>query len=111
MSTLDRFPPPYLDIGDLFNRGEVVPFLGAGASLPVHQPQESDPLANLPTGIDLGYRLAKRIGISKEEVNINNLIEIASCYALMTGRLSLEEELEREFGTKQGPGSLHYLLA
>ncbi|MDQ3820714.1 MAG: SIR2 family protein [Acidobacteriota bacterium] len=103
--------PPYEYFRKLFGHAGVVPFLGAGASFPDRQSEELDPLANLPTGKQLANRLAECIRLPGEEVNINNLIEVASYYALWAGRHYLEKELEEVFDSKQRPGSIHHFLA
>jgi len=102
--------PPYDLLRDLFEHAQVIPFLGAGASFP-DQVEESDSFTGLPTGNELAYHLAERMGLPKGEVHIDNLIEVASCFELYTGRYFLEEMLEHIFNPDQRPSSLHYFLA
>jgi hypothetical protein len=101
--------PPYRLLADRLKGGDLVPFLGAGASLEASSTATTSD--GLPTGRELAYRLAEHIGLRPDEIDIYDLIEVASCFALYTHRLDLEETLQEIFLRQRPPGSLHNLLA
>jgi hypothetical protein len=93
----------------LLDSGDVVPFLGAGASLWESGGNESGD--NLPTGRQLAKSLASELEVAENELDADDLIEVASCLELYTGRAHLERELEEVFGRKGRPGPLHRFIA
>jgi hypothetical protein len=94
----------------LLSRGELVPFLGAGASLREYA-EETESYDSLPTGRELAHHLAEYLGPSSGEIDTQDLIEVASAFELIAGRRYLHEKLEEVFGGNQEPGSLHRFLA
>jgi hypothetical protein len=70
-----------------------------------------DPSFSLPTGRELANRLAEYAGFAREEVDVDDLLEVASGFELFAGRHHLQEELEDIFGCNQDVGPLHHFLA
>jgi hypothetical protein len=98
----------YRTIWDRLDRSQIIPFLGAGASV-----VEASTVAtsSLPTGRQLARRLATRLNLPEDEVDCEDLIEVASCLALCVDRLYLEDELKAIFTPVRRFGPLHQFLA
>jgi hypothetical protein len=94
----------------ILSDGPVVPFLGAGASLAPNAAGAAD-AASLPTGRQLANDLAEKMGVAREELDIDDLIEVASCFQLYTARYALQEDLKRIFNAPRPPLPLHRFLA
>lgn len=105
----ERGRAEYRVIWDLLEHARVVPFLGAGASLA--NSDSIDPAQNLPAGRELANRLAAKLGLAQDEIDADDLLEVASCFALLTRRGDLENALKDVFGRKSRPGSLHRFIA
>jgi SIR2-like protein len=94
-------PPPYRLLADHLRSGRLVPFLGAGASTHPN---------GFPTGRCLAKQLAEHLGLLPDEVDVHDLLEVTSCFALYNRQL-LEETLQQVFLRQELPGQLHSLLA
>jgi hypothetical protein len=99
----------YQVLWNLLDRGRVVPFLGAGASLGGLSGNESSD--DLPTGKQLAIALASKLELSETEVDSDDLIEVASCFELLADRHYLEDTLKTIFGRAGRPGPLHRFIA
>jgi hypothetical protein len=107
--------PPYGVIGTALRQGEVVPFLGAGASL-VGRPQEAnwDSKAPkfLPSGDDLAHFLADQASFpSRDARDRDDLAKVASYYADISGRGTLRKSLRKALSGPYEAGPLHRFLA
>jgi hypothetical protein len=80
--------------------GDVVPFLGAGASIG----------CGLPSGSDLARRLV-RASMFPDQSGSGDLARVASWVALKEGTPWLRRELREVFGATSVPGPLHECLA
>lgn len=103
--------PPYGAILDSMARGEVVPFLGAGASLttPPVDSWEKSP-TSLPSGRQLARWLAERSAYPGGEGEYD-LAKVASYYQAEVDRPGLCEALRTVFLRESRPRPLHELLA
>ncbi|MBL8660282.1 MAG: SIR2 family protein [Rhodospirillales bacterium] len=106
---------PYQGIAKALQRGNVVPFLGAGASV-FHRPREraNDVHFCPPTGAALADHLAKLAHFpdSADAEHRRNLPLVASYAGLVTlGAGFLREELREVFSPEFEPNALHTLLA
>lgn len=102
---------PYRYVAEDLEKGEIVPFLGAGASLTKGDSEATQSSEELPTGRELALRLAEIAEIPKEDLDVVDLTEVASCFEALASRPLLEEELERLFSRKRNPGAIHRFLA
>ena len=113
-----RIEPPYGEIWDLIESGEVIPFLGAGASLcgrpsddagqPV--PWKGADEAFLPNGAELGSWLAEKCSFP-DPAEISDLAKIASYYEVQARRRLLVRRLREVFAKDYAPGMIHQFLA
>lgn len=114
-----RSEPPYGIIWGHLSRGEIIPFLGAGASLSrVPAPPGADPdpagaAPRLPTGRELARRLAKEASFpSDDDRDREDLAKVASYYQeAAADRESLRNCLREVFEKKYTPGLVHHFLA
>ena len=107
--------PPYGVIWNKLKAGQVVPFLGAGASL-VGRAQniqwDPDNPGFLPSGKELSRLLAHESSFpSQEDRDLDNLAKVASYYAIVTGRKTLRERLHDVLSHEFTFGPLHEFLA
>jgi SIR2-like domain len=109
-------PPPYGIIAQALRAGEVVPFLGAGASA-VYRPEDDRDGWNhtklyLPFGAELALRkLAPDANFPQPDL-ASNLGLVASYYEHVEGdRPSLNLALRQTFCRDYQPGTIHRLLA
>lgn len=115
-------PPPYGLIRDRLRRGQVIPFLGAGASLkslqggpspvdPTREPETDQilPVGALPTASQLAVFLARKAEFPDDESF--DLAKVAQYYSVVGGRRTLNEELHRIFNAPFASMGLHKLLA
>ena len=113
--TMRRGPrPPYGEIADLLKAGQVVPFLGAGASWGARLVEESDgvPGAVLPTGDQLSRFLAEKASFPFEDKHeLTDLARVASYFAETTGRRRLRARLREIFDRAYAPSDIHTFLA
>lgn len=109
--------PPYGDIADSLMQGDVIPFLGAGASLTGRKiGVQWDPKEPkfLPSGFELSTYLAERSSFpSTDKHDIADLAKVASYYTAVTGRgrQGLGEQLRTKLGKEFPFGSIHQYLA
>lgn len=104
---------PYQRIADLLKAGDVVPFLGAGASLigpmvPVWKFPGAD---RLPTGTELRNELARLTSLAVEDAGGPDLATIAQYYSFLVGRPDLHDRLHAIFARPYRFGELHRYLA
>jgi len=107
--------PPYGVIWNRLKVGEVVPFLGAGASF-VDRPAQSqwshDQPAFLPSGAELARFLAAESEYpSQDEIDRRDLAKVSSYYGDVAGRRALRARLRDVFAHDFRPGAIHHLLA
>lgn len=107
----ERKQPPFPLLNELLSRGELVFFLGAGASSQGDESEESAAPAGLPEGKTLARRLAKRLTLPPAEVDTDNLLDVASCYEILADRLYLENELADIFRPRIEPLAVHRFVA
>lgn len=110
--------PPFLLIRDQFMRGEIIPFLGAGASLcgrPIDEAgkprmweSEKDPF--LPNGMELGKWLAVKCNFPEAYDNAE-LAKIASYFEVRAQRQLLRRNLSDIFSKSYSYGVIHEFLA
>ena len=103
---------PYGPIADALEAGEVVPFLGAGASA-VYRPHEhwQEGKNFLPFGTELAQYLASKGGFPDPQAS-EDLPLVASYYEhVAADRHRLRQRLRKVFGIDCRPGSVHHLLA
>ena len=97
-------PPPYGIIWNHLKKGEVVPFLGAGAS--------AGTAADLPTGRELARSLADLAGFpSDDPYDRDDLAKVASYYLEAADRPSLLTSLRDTFDRDYPLGEVHRFLA
>jgi hypothetical protein len=96
---------PYRLVRDLFAKGAVVPFLGAGVS------RSATGMA-LPSNQEFKEMLARECGFPPAELNASDIAEIASYYAQQMGREQLDELLQKTLGRGDClPSDTHRFLA
>lgn len=100
--------PPFRDIFDSFVDGEVIPFLGSGASLPDDMDDQWED-RRFPRADELAVALAKQSGYP-DDAPID-LAQIAQYYGAVSGRQRLTRFLHDIFVCEQEPTSLHLFLA
>jgi len=100
--------PPYRIINDNLNRGLVIPFLGAGASLSI-KPADSTKTDYLPSGAELATQLAEKADFPKNETI--DLAKVAQYYSLIGGRSPLYRDLHSIFDHDYPITPLHSYLA
>lgn len=107
--------PPYGAIWDLLKTGNVVPFLGAGASLagrPKIASWDGDKPTVLPSGVELALYLAGKAGYpSTERIDIEDLAKVSSYFADLVGRRRLRQRLRDILNHDFQFGALHEMIA
>jgi len=106
------FPPPYGPIRQAFLDGQIIPFLGAGASLAARVPPGNAwaaASAFLPNGSELADHLAKESGFPPGEAR--DLAKVAQYFHVQAGRSLLHKELRKIFQRAYAPLPIHGLLA
>jgi hypothetical protein len=106
-------PVPYQWISDLLKAGDVVPFLGAGASLigTLTSAWKFPGADRLPTGIELRNYLARLASLAFEDPGGPDLATVAQYCSFAVGRPDLRECLHAIFADKYPFGELHRYLA
>ncbi len=107
--------PPYGVIWNRLCTGNVVPFLGAGASF-VNRPPGATWDARkpvfLPSGRELSRLLAQEACFpSSDPRDLDDLAKVSSYYADVAGRRPLRERLRQVLDRDYVPGALHQFLA
>lgn len=108
--------PPYGEISDLMNRGEVIPFLGAGVNfgnrLPPTAAWDEKAATFLPSGSELSRFLAKKTNFpSVDEHDLTDLAKVASYFVETSARRRLRERLHEVFDHDFAPCDIHTYLA
>jgi hypothetical protein len=108
--------PPYDLIRDCLQSGQVIPFLGAGASLntrPLGATWKSIDDPFLPLGRELAEDIADYVEFpSTKQHDRGDLARVASFFVEEQGdRTALLKRLKRIFGAAQTPGEIHRLLS
>ena len=108
--------PPYGVIWDCMKAGQVVPFLGSGASLTGRPPNacwEGEKTPFLPKSSELSDFLATQASFPSEDPkDKNDLAKVCSYYTDVSGRGRLRKALRRLLLNKAfQPGELHKFLA
>ena len=107
--------PPYGAIWTHLRRGEIIPFLGAGASLSGRPPKaewDEGTSTFLPTGRELARRLAEESEFpSLNSSDREDLAKVASYYQESVDRPSLIEFLREVFCKEYQPGQVQQFLA
>jgi hypothetical protein len=116
MSEPISFEPPYGIIWNHLKRGEVVPFLGAGASVSCRPPNtewDEDCETFPPTGRELACCLADDATFpSRDPHDRNDLAKVASYYLeAAADRPSLLSRLRGVFNRDYQVGEVHHFLA
>jgi hypothetical protein len=107
--------PPYGIIRNRLKAGKVVPFLGAGASFVGRAPDarwDATAPTFLPSGLELAHFLADEAKFpSTAAYDRDDLVKVASYYAVMAGRRPLRERLREVLNHPYQSGALHTFLA
>ena len=107
--------PPYGEIADLLKRGQVVPFLGAGANLsirPADARWDAKNSAFLPSGAELSRFLAQKSSFpSGDDHDLADLPKVASYFVETSARRRLRERLHDIFNREFDPCCIHSYLA
>jgi hypothetical protein len=106
--------PPYQLIHDAFQSGQIIPFLGAGASLGPRVPPgvwsaTALPPTYLPSGPELTEHLATRAAFPAAESK--DLAKVAQYFHVQAGRASLHKTLHGIFSHSYALLPIHTLLA
>lgn len=108
----DRIEPPYGEIWEQLREGEIVPFLGAGASIGP-RPKDASFDGNhpkfLPTGSELAAWLASFV--SFPETPASDLAKVASFYQVQAKGDRLAQRLRKVFEANYEYNKIHELLA
>ncbi len=100
--------PPYRLIRKGLEAGDVIPFLGAGASLGAKVAGQTP--TTLPSGTELAAQLALDANFPEEEEP--TLASVAQYYEdVAAGRVALYEQLHTVFTREYAPGRIHQYLA
>lgn len=105
--------PPYGEILDLFKIGQIIPFVGAGASLSTRTGSTTwseDKPTCLPSAAELGRHLADKIEFPDGE-STDDLAKVAQYYRVVAGRLRLRQRLRSIFAREFRYASIHEFLA
>lgn len=105
---------PYGLIRSRLEEGDVVPFLGSGASLgdrdPRKQPWSPDDQLCLPSARELAEQLARPVSFPAE-TEARELTMVAQYYELVGGRLTLDKTLHKVFDRQVQCAKIHHYLA
>ena len=108
--------PPYGEIEDLLQSGQVVPFLGAGVNFgmrttPGAKWDDKNPTF-LPSGVELSRFLASKSNFpSADERDRSDLAKVASYFAETSARSRLCQRLHEVFDRDFEPCGIHNYLA
>jgi hypothetical protein len=107
--------PPYRAIWIALKKGEVIPFLGAGASFSGRPPDEEWDERHatfLPSGCELAHCLADDVTFpSDKPYDRDDLAKVASYYLEAVDRPALLSRLRDVFGRHYQVGEVHRFLA
>jgi SIR2-like domain len=105
--------PPFGDIWDGLKAGNVIPFLGAGASLAGRTSGTwTDTSPFPPSSRELAHLLAERSSFpSQDQIDLDDLAKVSSYTADISGRGRLRERLRTVLNRRYQRSSLHTFLA
>ncbi len=108
--------PPYGEIVDLLESGQVVPFLGAGVNFGMRIPPgakwDNKNPTFLPSGAELSKFLASKSNFpSSDERDRSDLAKVASYFAETSARSRLRQRLHEVFDRDFEPCGIHSYLA
>ncbi len=108
--------PPYGEICDLLEEGQIIPFLGAGVNFgnrqPASQSWDIKTSSFLPSGAELSRYLAERSNFpSKEATDLSDLAKVASYFVETSARRRLRDRLREVFDRDFVPCDIHHYLA
>jgi hypothetical protein len=110
----ELFGPPYGLILEKLREGNVVPFLGSGASLGDRDPRTTawsrEDRAYLPNARELADHLAKPVSFPREAEG-SQLTQVAQYYELVAGRDDLDQGLHKVFERPAKLAKIHTFLA
>ncbi len=105
----DEIEPPYPLIREVLESGDVVPFLGSGAS---RVAAEAAGNGGLPSAAELSLALAKTTSYPSDDPRErSDLAKVASYFAEISGRQLLRKQLRKHLSVQATPGALHEYLA
>ncbi len=115
LGAIPNLEPPYGAIWKLWNKGRIVPFLGAGASLIGRLPNQEwnaqDP-PFMPNGTELSNLLADEATYpSNDKRERSDLSKVSSYYNDLLGRRNLRARLRELFNREASPATLHEMVA
>src|SRR5581483_12329275 len=98
MAMMATLEPPYGGIWDLLKQGQIIPFLGSGASLSgrTQAKWDEDLLECLPSATELGEHLAKKCTFPGWQPT-DDLAKVAQYYRAVMGRHDLRQRLRHIF--------------
>ena len=108
--------PPFKLLAREFREGQIIPFLGAGASVCARPPDAvwDDSVQEFPPlGGELSLALAEECGFPAEEERLHRELSRVSSYYehASVGRSTLRERLHAIFSRPYRPGPLHEFLS
>src|SRR5919199_1095523 len=109
---MDMLSPPYRAIWRLLSTGQLIPFLGAGASLSGRAAGASwvaEQSTFPPTGGEVARYLAEEAGFPEEDTG--DLAKVAQYFRAVLGRPYLRQWLRGVFHHPFAYGPVHQLLA
>jgi hypothetical protein len=104
---------PVALLADRLSKGEIIPFLGTGASLSGRQLDErwlAPRSAVLPSGTELARYLADASNFPVEDESFD-LLKVAEYFAIIAGRRALEEQLHEVLDRDYPLAAVHEFLA
>lgn len=104
--------PAYAYIREMLFEGQIIPFLGAGASLsgrPLGVKWTDKTSGYMPTAGELAEHLARKVNFQAQ--GTPSLVEVAQYYRAVAGDSRLKEELDSIFNRDYEPAKLHHFLA
>ncbi|MDE3090272.1 MAG: SIR2 family protein [Chloroflexota bacterium] len=109
---MNSLEPAYREIWDLLKAGQIIPFLGAGASLSGRAESEwiEEQHAYLPSGRELGQYLAQQVNFPDNEPT-SDLAKVAQYFRVVIGRRGLRNRLHGIFAHDFPVAAVHELLA
>jgi hypothetical protein len=108
MAIPNEIEPPYLLIREDLENGNVVPFIGAGASLA----KSGEASAKLLSASELSRQLADVTSFPSEDPRErSDLVKVASYFVYINGRSSLRRRLRERLAVNAAPGALQEYLA
>lgn len=109
---MNGLQPPYREIWNLLKTGQVIPFLGAGASLSgrAEATWSEDRPTCLPSGRELGQYLAEQVNFPPDE-STADLAKVSQYFGVVIGRKGLRSRMHGIFAHDFPVAPIHELLA